>query len=104
MTRYAQESRHLYLSGGGICWREGTLVEPLLVVSGLCAGYAGREILHAVDLSVGQGELVAVLGSNGAGKSTLNRAISGVLRPARGIIVFANESIAGAKPGRIVER
>src|SRR2546423_15526795 len=67
-----------------ICWREGALGEPLLVVSGLCAGYAGREILHDVDLSVGQGELVAVLGSHGAGKSTLNRAISGVLRPARG--------------------
>ena len=80
------------------------MVEPLLVVSGLCAGYARREILHAVDLSVGQGELVAVLGSNGAGKSTLNRAISGVLRPARGSIVFAGESIVGAKPGCIVER
>ena len=80
------------------------MVEPLLVVGGLCAGYAGREILHAVDLSVGQGELVAVLGSNGAGKSTLNRAISGVLRPARGSIVFAGESIVGAKPGCIVER
>ena len=80
------------------------MVEPLLVVSGLCAGYAGREILHAVDLSVGQGELVAVLGSNGAGKSTLNRAISGVLRPSRGSIVFAGERILGAKPGCIVER
>jgi branched-chain amino acid transport system ATP-binding protein len=84
--------------------REGVLIDPLLDVRGLCAGYAGREILHAVDLSVGQGELVAVLGSNGAGKSTLNRAISGVLQPARGSIVFANESIAGAKPGCIVER
>ncbi|HEY4856715.1 MAG TPA: ATP-binding cassette domain-containing protein, partial [Xanthobacteraceae bacterium] len=80
------------------------MVEPVLVVSGLCAGYAGREILHAVDLSVGQGELVAVLGSNGAGKSTLNRAISGVLRPSRGSIVFAGERILGAKPGCIVER
>ena len=85
-------------------WREAALVEPVLVVSGLCAGYAGREILHAVDLSVGQGELAAVLGSNGAGKSTLNRAISGVLRPSRGSIVFAGERILGAKPGCIVER
>ena len=84
-------------------WREAALVEPVLVVSGLCAGYAGREILHAVDLSVGRGELAAVLGSNGAGKSTLNRAISGVLRPSRGTIWFAGESIAGAEPGHIVE-
>jgi branched-chain amino acid transport system ATP-binding protein len=77
---------------------------PLLMVSGLCAGYAGREVLHEVDLSVAPGELVAVLGSNGAGKSTLNRAISGVLKPSRGAILFANESIGGAKPGYIVER
>jgi branched-chain amino acid transport system ATP-binding protein len=83
---------------------EGVLIDLLLDVRGLCAGYAGREILHAVDLSVGQGELVAVLGSNGAGKSTLNRAISGVLRPSGGTIVFAGESLAGAKPGCIVER
>src|ERR1700731_1667710 len=86
------------------CWREAALVEPVLVVSGLCAGYAGREILHAVDLSVGQGELVAVLGSNGAGKSTLNRAISGVLRPARGSIIFASTPIERAQPASIVSR
>ena len=52
--------------------------EPLLAVSGLHAGYGATEILRGVDLTVGPGEIVAVLGSNGAGKSTLNRTISGV--------------------------
>jgi branched-chain amino acid transport system ATP-binding protein len=80
------------------------LADPVLAVSGLCAGYAGREVLHAVDLSVGHGELVAVLGSNGAGKSTLNRAISGVLAPTRGSISFMDEPVTGAKPAYVVER
>ena len=80
------------------------MVEDILAVRGLCAGYGGREVLHGIDLSIAPGELVAVLGSNGAGKSTLNRAISGVLRPSRGVIFFADESIASAKPGHIVER
>jgi branched-chain amino acid transport system ATP-binding protein len=78
------------------------VTEPILVVSGLHAGYGGAEILHGVDLTVGHGELVAVLGSNGAGKSTLNRAISGVLRPSHGSIVFANVPIERANPASIV--
>ena len=62
--------------------------EPLLAVSGLHAGYGATEILRGVDLAVGQGEIVAVLGANGAGKSTLNRTISGVVRPGSGAIRF----------------
>jgi branched-chain amino acid transport system ATP-binding protein len=81
---------------------EMTVAEPILAVSGLHAGYGSTEILHGVDLTVGHGELVAVLGSNGAGKSTLNRAISGVLRPSHGSIVFANVPIARANPASIV--
>ena len=65
------------------------VTEPILAVSGLHAGYGATEILRGVDLTVGQGEIVAVLGSNGAGKSTLNRTISGVMRAWRGSIRFA---------------
>jgi branched-chain amino acid transport system ATP-binding protein len=78
--------------------------EPILAVSALHAGYGGTEVLHGVDLSVGHGEIVAVLGSNGAGKSTLNRAISGVLRPSSGSIVFASLPIERAHPASIVAR
>ena len=53
--------------------RERPMAEPLLAVSGLHAGYGATEVLRGIDLAVGEGEIVAVLGSNGAGKSTLNR-------------------------------
>jgi branched-chain amino acid transport system ATP-binding protein len=78
--------------------------EPILAVSGLHAGYGATEILRGVDLTVGQGEVVAVLGSNGAGKSTLNLAISGVLRPWRGSIRFADAGIEREAATTIVAR
>jgi branched-chain amino acid transport system ATP-binding protein len=53
---------------------------------------------------VGEGELVALLGSNGAGKSTTLRAISGLLRPRAGSITFAGERIDGLRPPEIVAR
>jgi len=75
---------------------------PLLAVRGLMAGYAGVEVLHGIDLEIGDGEIVAVLGSNGAGKTTLNNALSGLVRPAAGGIRFDGAEIAGAAPKRIV--
>jgi branched-chain amino acid transport system ATP-binding protein len=78
--------------------------EPILAVSGLYAGYGTTEILRGVDLTVQHGEIVAVLGSNGAGKSTLNQAISGVVRPWRGAIRFADAAIEHERPAAIVAR
>ncbi len=78
--------------------------EPILAVNGLRAGYGTTEILRGVDLVVGQGEIVAVLGSNGAGKSTLNQAISGVLRPWTGSIRFGDAAIERERPAAIVAR
>jgi branched-chain amino acid transport system ATP-binding protein len=78
--------------------------EPILVVSGLHAGYGGTEILHGVDLAVGQREIIAILGSNGAGKSTLNRAISGLLPMSRGSIIFAGIPLERVPPASIVAR
>src|ERR1700752_3226897 len=80
------------------------MAEPVLALSGVHAGYGATEILRGVDLSVGQGEIVAVLGSNGAGKSTLNRTISGVMRPWRGAICFAGVAIERERPAAIVAR
>src|SRR5215468_4226970 len=78
--------------------------DPILVVSGLRAGYGTTEILRGVDLVVERGEIVAVLGSNGAGKSTLNRAISGVLRPWTGSVRFGDAAIEREQPAAIVAR
>jgi branched-chain amino acid transport system ATP-binding protein len=78
--------------------------KPILAVTGLYAGYGATEILRGIDLTIGHGEIVAVLGSNGAGKSTLNLAISGVVRPWRGSIRFDGRAIENAGPAAIVAR
>ncbi len=78
--------------------------DALLAISGLRAGYGTTEILRGVDLTVGQSEIVAVLGSNGAGKSTLNQTISGVLRAWHGTIRFQEVAIERERPSVIVAR
>ena len=71
--------------------------------SALRAGYGAIEVLRGVDLAVGAGEIVALLGSNGAGKSTLNNNVCGLYRPFGGAIEFDGQAIAGAPSMRIVE-
>lgn len=74
----------------------------LLSVLGLSAGYGEVEILRGIDLMVGEGDMVAVLGSNGAGKSTLNLAISGIVPAREGSIEFDGRPIQNASPSEIV--
>lgn len=75
----------------------------MLEISGLRAGYGAIEVLRGVDLAVGSGEVVALLGSNGAGKSTLNNNVSGLYRPFGGAIRFDGNDITGVPSMRIVE-
>ncbi|MBL8671967.1 MAG: ABC transporter ATP-binding protein [Alphaproteobacteria bacterium] len=75
---------------------------PLLEVAGLRAGYGAIEVLRGIDVAVGAGEIVAILGSNGAGKSTLNNVLSGLLPLAAGSIRFDGRDIAGARSETIV--
>ncbi len=77
---------------------------PLLEIHDLCAGYGDTEVLRGIDLSVANGEIVAVLGSNGVGKSTLNRTISGIVRARAGAIRFDGAAIQHEKPAAIVAR
>ena len=67
--------------------------EPLLKVTRLETGYGAEPVLKGLDLSVHEGELVAVLGANGAGKSTLMRALSGLHRPVQGDIAFLGKAL-----------
>jgi ABC-type branched-subunit amino acid transport system ATPase component len=76
----------------------------MLAVSELSAGYGRVEVLWDVDLKVGDGEIVALVGSNGAGKTTLLRAISGLVRPTAGEIDFDGAPIAGLRPEQVVKR
>jgi len=75
----------------------------MLEVRALHAGYGQMKVLHGVDLAVGAGEIVALLGSNGAGKSTLNNNISGLYRPTGGQVLFEGADITGLGPAHIVD-
>ena len=63
---------------------------PLLETRSLKAGYLGREVVRAVNLTVQRGEVVCLLGPNGAGKSTTLLTIAGELTPVDGIVMFDN--------------
>ncbi len=78
--------------------------EMLLTTHELSAGYGTVNVLRKVDIQVGQGEVVAVLGANGAGKSTLMRALSGLNRPVRGEIRFLNSAIQKLDASRVAAR
>ena len=66
---------------------------PLLELRGVAARYGPLQALHGIDLSVGKGEVVAVLGANGAGKTTTLRAISGTVATS-GDVVFAGKPLS----------
>ena len=74
---------------------------PLLEVTGLHAGYGASEVLFGIDLTVGAGEIVGVLGRNGMGKTTLLRAVMGMVAPSAGQIRVAGRDTAGLTPDRI---
>jgi branched-chain amino acid transport system ATP-binding protein len=75
-------------------------MDPLLELDDVHARYGLVEALHGVSLSVGEGEVVAVLGGNGAGKTTTLRAVSGLVSTS-GEVRFAGERITRAAPERV---
>lgn len=77
---------------------------PLLSVRNLHFGYNGSEVLQGVDLEVGEGEIVALLGRNGSGKTTLLRLVMGLLAARRGEIRVVGEATAGQDPATISRR
>ena len=75
---------------------------PFLQVKGLRVKYGNVEALHGIDLEVGQGEIVTILGANGAGKSTTLQTISGLLRPAAGEILLEGQPTHAIPAHRLV--
>ncbi len=78
--------------------------EPLLEVEQLHVSYGAIQALHGVTLSLGKGEVVALIGANGAGKTSTLRAVSGMVKPARGKIRLDGADITGMKSNALVPR
>jgi branched-chain amino acid transport system ATP-binding protein len=72
--------------------------DTVLELDGLSVAYDRARVVRDLTLTVGRGEVVALLGANGAGKTTTLRAISGLLKPAGGVIRLDGRDLAGVSP------
>jgi branched-chain amino acid transport system ATP-binding protein len=78
--------------------------EKLLDVDKVEVSYGAIRALHGVTLSVGKGEVVALIGANGAGKTSTLRAVSGMVKPLAGRIQLEGANITGAKANELVPK
>ena len=76
----------------------------LLEVSGLEVRYGGIRAVKGVDLTVGVGELVCLIGANGAGKTSILKAICGLLPAAAGTVTYAGKVVTGVPSFRLVRQ
>jgi branched-chain amino acid transport system ATP-binding protein len=74
----------------------------MLELRGIGVSYGRIEVVHGVDLSLEQGEVLGMIGPNGAGKSSILRAICGLLRPSSGEVAFEGRTVTGMAPEQIV--
>src|SRR5690606_35789402 len=74
---------------------------PPVVIEQAAVSYGGHQVLKDVDVCVGQGERVAVIGPSGAGKTTLFRLIAGLARPARGRVLTLDQDVSRLRGRRL---
>src|SRR3972149_6591919 len=77
---------------------------PLLSIQDLRLAFGGLQVLAGVSVSVGRGEILALVGPNGAGKTSLLNCVNGLYRPDAGRILYAGEEITGWPPPRGARR
>jgi branched-chain amino acid transport system ATP-binding protein len=77
---------------------------PLLEVDSIEVRYGAIVAIKGISFSVGEGEIVAMLGANGAGKTTTQKTVSGMLRPSAGSITFDGERIDGTPAHNLIRR
>jgi phosphonate transport system ATP-binding protein len=82
--------------------RAGAATVPPLRIGGLRKAFGTRTVLDGVDLEVGAGEAVAVLGANGSGKSTVLRCVVGLVEPDGGRIEVAGQDVGGLRGAQLV--
>ena len=83
----------------------GRRIEPAgaaLALEGVSSGYGAVSIVKGVSLSVGRGEIVALLGKNGMGKTTLLKTILGMVALRGGQITIGDQALAGLSPAQLV--
>ena len=80
------------------------MTAPMLQVDKLSAWYGAARILYDLDLTVGRGEVVALMGRNGAGKTTTMKAIMALIAARSGTVRFNGEDISRLKPFEIARR
>lgn len=78
------------------------MATEILKIENIVVAYGAITALKGISISVGQGEIVTLIGSNGAGKSTTIRTVSGILKPQTGNIFFEGKDICLLKPHLIV--
>lgn len=78
--------------------------EVILKVEQVDLGYGSLQVVFGVSLEVTKKELVGLVGGNGSGKSTILRAVSGMIKPRQGRILFKGEEISGLEPHQMAER
>ncbi len=76
----------------------------MLRLEGLACGYGGRPVLEGIELTVGEGEVLAVLGPNGAGKTTLLSTLVGLLPVLGGTMSVADVDVTGVDPVALARR
>jgi len=74
----------------------------MLEVTGLKVSYGGINAVKGIDLQVGAGELVTLIGANGAGKTTTLKSVAGLIRPAAGRIHYETRDVTGQAAFRLV--
>jgi branched-chain amino acid transport system ATP-binding protein len=75
----------------------------MLEVTGLKVSYGGINAVKGIDLRVGTGELVTLIGANGAGKTTTLKTLAGLIRPAAGRIQYDDRDVTGRAAFRLVQ-
>jgi branched-chain amino acid transport system ATP-binding protein len=74
----------------------------MLTVTSLESGYGRIKALFGIDLEIGPGEIVALIGANGAGKTTFLKTVSGLIHANSGTITFLGRRLNGLAPEKIV--
>lgn len=76
-------------------------MSAVLETAGLAAGYGGRPVIADMDVVLGQGEVLCVIGHNGAGKSTLLKTMFGLIVPEAGTVRIDGQDMTGRSPREI---